>query len=375
MLCCVIWRRKAPGKSEDTLAIDGSSVGNSTDFFGVPPPSPGVVPVQAPYEPYAKNYDMGAEVLDRLEEGNRQIVEQVVGDTKSDSTYRKASVKNIQENLEAYNRENPDRTGRLVKLLPVLSKFFSVIDVAVSYDPVHAALPWAAVRSVLVMLTANNEPKGLIGTGFAEVVSLLVRYDMYQQSYSAVFHLEKAETHIEKLLESTGKLQQAADDCERDCSHFTRSDVKELLNILARLPIIESKLEMVLDWIWPIQYGKHHISVKDSRTPGTCEWLLQTDKFREWMTINSSAVLWLHGTIGAGKTFLTSKVIDHVQDLLKVSLNHAGFAYFYCKDDEDNRRNPLCVLQSYVRQLSTIIGNPGHMRKGLRVFSDETKRQ
>lgn len=79
--------------------------------------------------------------------------------------------------------------------------------------------------------------------------------------------------------------------------------------------------------------------------------------------------------MGTGKTFLTSKVIDHVQDLLKSSSKHASFAYFYCKDDENNRKDPLCVLQSYVRQLSTAIGSPGHMRKGLRQFSDEAKRQ
>ena len=54
---------------------------------------------------------------------------------------------------------------------------------------------------------------------------------------------------------------------------------------------------------------------------------------------------------GAGKTFLTSKVIDHVQCKLQASPSHEGFAFFYCNRNEPERRQPLSVLRSYVRQL------------------------
>lgn len=42
------------------------------------------------------------------------------------------------------------------RYVPVINKFVSVSDVAVSFDPVHAALPWAAVRFVLVVRTYKH---------------------------------------------------------------------------------------------------------------------------------------------------------------------------------------------------------------------------
>jgi hypothetical protein len=41
--------------------------------------------------------------------------------------------------------------GLVDKTVKILNKFVGVGDVAVSFDPVHAALPWAAVRFVLVV--------------------------------------------------------------------------------------------------------------------------------------------------------------------------------------------------------------------------------
>jgi hypothetical protein len=79
--------------------------------------------------------------------------------------------------------------------------------------------------------------------------------------------------------------------------------------------------------------------------------------------------------VGAGKTYLTSRVIDHIQDLLASSSDHAGFAFFYCNRNDENRRDPLCVLQSYVRQLSTAVGSTEHIRKKLKMVSDQARRQ
>ena len=58
----------------------------------------------------------------------------------------------------------------------------------------------------------------------------------------------------------------------------------------------------VLDWISPILFGKHHDTVKESRTSGTCEWLLQHERFREWEETSSSVVLWLQGSRKRGYT-------------------------------------------------------------------------
>lgn len=53
---------------------------------------------------------------------------------------------------EIDSRRHDGRTTRFIKsVVSSLNKFVSVGDVAVSFDPAHAALPWAAVRAVLVV--------------------------------------------------------------------------------------------------------------------------------------------------------------------------------------------------------------------------------
>jgi hypothetical protein len=43
-----------------------------------------------------------------------------------------------------------------------------------------------------------------------------------------------------------------------------------------------------------------------------------------------------------------------------------GFAFFYCNRNETGRREPLSILKSYVRQLSTTTNISGRISKGLK---------
>lgn len=49
-----------------------------------------------------------------------------------------------------------------------VNKFKEVVDVAIQYDPVHAALPWAAVRFLLqvkspVLISSPADTRGSVG--------------------------------------------------------------------------------------------------------------------------------------------------------------------------------------------------------------------
>jgi hypothetical protein len=66
----------------------------------------------------------------------------------------KSLAKDIKQKMEQEieSQQHDNETCRYVeKTVSVLNKFVSVGDVAVNFDPVHAALPWAAVRFVLVV--------------------------------------------------------------------------------------------------------------------------------------------------------------------------------------------------------------------------------
>lgn len=56
----------------------------------------------------------------------------------------------------------------LEKVMVWVNKFKEVVDVAIQYDPVHAALPWAAVRFLLqvkspALISSPADTRGSVG--------------------------------------------------------------------------------------------------------------------------------------------------------------------------------------------------------------------
>lgn len=135
----------------------------------------------------------------------------------------------------------------------------------------------------------------------------------------------------------------------------------------------ESDRIKMLEWISPIPFGKHHDNVKEKRTPGTGQWLLQHKDFRGWEEEKSSVLFWLQGSAGTGKTYLTSTVIDRVQGQISHPPKDESFAFFYCDKDDTTRSQPLAILQSFVRQLSTAASNPKSVQTKLRNTCKEAR--
>lgn len=63
-------------------------------------------------------------------------------------------------------------------------------------------------------------------------------------------------------------------------------------------------------------------------------------------------VIKLSFVAGAGKTKLASTVVDDILHDLS-GRNDEAVAYFYCDRNQANRKDPVSVLRSFVRQLST----------------------
>lgn len=71
---------------------------------------------------------------------------------------------------------------------------------------------------------------------------------------------------------------------------------------------------------------------------------------------------------GAGKTKLSSLVVDEHVEFRKTKASDEGLAYFYCDRNREDHQNPDDVLRSLVRQLSV-----GHKREDhlVKVVYDE----
>jgi len=77
-------------------------------------------------------------------------------------------------------------------------------------------------------------------------------------------------------------------------------------------------------------------------------WLTESDEFMAWMR-GSNSHLWLSGIPGAGKTILSSLIIQECLDQTK---NDRAVAFFYCDYKDKNSQDLVQILSSLASQLS-----------------------
>ena len=203
----------------------------------------------------------------------------------------------------------------------------------------------------------------------------------------AIVSPEKAKSGLAGLGEQEDKLLRDVHACEVDRSATADKRANEMLEMLqapmTRVDAGVSKLlnhvnkkeriEM-LEWISAVPFGQIHDTLSEDRTPGTGDWLINHESFNRWKEGDTSALFWLQGNPGSGKTYLTSKAVDTIQHRISHPPKNEGFAFFYCKRfDKPRRDEPLTILQSFVRQLSTTARNPESMRVELQEMCEEAR--
>lgn len=93
--------------------------------------------------------DPGSDPLGSAKDIQKQMQESIAG--KEAKTESDGWIITIGQK-EYHVREFVEKTMVILeKFAGTVSKFMGAVDVAVSFDPVHAALPWAAVRMVLTV--------------------------------------------------------------------------------------------------------------------------------------------------------------------------------------------------------------------------------
>lgn len=105
----------------------------------------------------------------------------------------------------------------------------------------------------------------------------------------------------------------------------------------------------ILEWLSEINSGAHHDDVFSLRAPDTGHWLLESAAYQEWIQ-GSGRVLFCPGIPGAGKTILSSIVID---DLIERFLDttKTSIAYIYCRFKRSDMQQVSRLLASLLKQL------------------------
>lgn len=106
----------------------------------------------------------------------------------------------------------------------------------------------------------------------------------------------------------------------------------------------------VLDWLTPVDYALQQSDFINRRQAGTGQWLILSAEFKLWVE-NEKQTLFCPGIPGAGKTILTSIVVEEVTTRFRNNKS-IGIAYLYCNFRRQDEQKAEKLLASLVRQLA-----------------------
>lgn len=92
--------------------------------------------------------------------------------------------------------------------------------------------------------------------------------------------------------------------------------------------------------------SNHNTSAK-LRHGDTGSWFLSSNEFQQWLNDDASPLFWLHAIPGAGKTVLTSSVINYLKH--DFQSDEVGLAYFYLRLQRSYEAGTCCCSSNFAR--------------------------
>lgn len=175
------------------------------------------------------------------------------------------------------------------------------------------------------------------------------------------FHRSKTQQWISEIDALKGNLTLAlsADNLSLMMQTLSQTEdlpceVREIKDFIEERRALERKLKVdeetrsYLDLFCAVDLLRSFTASSTLSYPGTGRWFLQGQEFHDWLDTPNSG-LWVYGIPGAGKTILTSIVLQELQNNLR---DGSALAFFFCDYKAPTSQDPWQILGSLVRQLA-----------------------
>ena len=84
---------------------------------------------------------------------------------------------------------------------------------------------------------------------------------------------------------------------------------------------------------------------------GTCKWIFDHPQYVSWRRETSSALLWISGDPGSGKTILSSFVAETFRNSQRKTKHDPIICCFFCNEDLASQNDALGILRSMIFQI------------------------
>ncbi|KAL0260711.1 hypothetical protein SLS55_004401 [Diplodia seriata] len=165
------------------------------------------------------------------------------------------------------------------------------------------------------------------------------------QPYAAI----TAAAYAREFLHSVPKQDVESAEKATDLIRELALDVKEASAIVKDTNQRLQRKE-IKDWLDPPDPWVNQRRAISKRQEGTGQWFLDSPQFQSWKT-QPRSFHWQHGSLGCGKTVLSSTVIEHLLREESSSSDYAVLFYYFDFNDE-SKRSLEGLLRSLLFQLS-----------------------
>lgn len=164
---------------------------------------------------------------------------------------------------------------------------------------------------------------------------------------------------LEKNMISTAKkVEKNAAAVDMRQRHSERNNQQAVNKSILTDQAASQKKELIR-WLSPLTYEVTYYqddfnAALKKRHPDSCLWLLQKAEFIQFSLLQMSPnpLLWIYAKPGAGKTVLSSYLIDHYRR------QQTNLVYFFCKNSDEDKNTATSIIRSLLYQLLEVIEGP-----------------
>ncbi|KAJ7592136.1 ankyrin repeat-containing domain protein [Mycena floridula] len=200
----------------------------------------------------------------------------------------------------------------------------------------------SAITSIESMLSsACPEPQSpaISARDMGSISSSNVKLSTYASGSLVHFHADHIAGNVEGSVLSHNNIRFDADPAVR----------QGMDNLIERAIDTEriQKHKEFLNWISKLNFQAIQVDTFAKHSPGTGEWFFKRPEFIDWRD-EKTKFLWCPGIPGAGKTILSSIIIDHLRS---ISGPAPAVLYIYCDYTHKSDQTPTQLLGSILKQL------------------------